>query len=233
MGWEPWFPYQFENDNNQLTGLDVDLMVAIVKQMGYELIVKKLAWKHQLRSIDLGNLDFSPGASKTPEREKFAYFSSPYRTESVKMFIKKGVAKEYPFKKLSDLVGTKFKLGVTRDYYYGEDFKILNDDKEFQKRLRWSTNDGLNYKKIVNNAIDGCLADYFSALGTIKQEGYMDQIEIHPIKIYETDIHVMFSKISTSPKIVTAFNQALEEIKKNGIYDQIVDKYLNKNSNPK
>jgi polar amino acid transport system substrate-binding protein len=35
MGWEDWQPYQYRNDRQEVTGLDVELMQAIFENMGY------------------------------------------------------------------------------------------------------------------------------------------------------------------------------------------------------
>ena len=64
-------------------------------------------------------------ASKTPEREEYALFSDPYRTESAVMYVRIEDAGKYNFDSLEDIIGTEFKLAVTRGYYYGEEFEEL------------------------------------------------------------------------------------------------------------
>jgi polar amino acid transport system substrate-binding protein len=36
VGWEPWEPFQYLDSSNHLTGLDVDMIRAIVQNMGCE-----------------------------------------------------------------------------------------------------------------------------------------------------------------------------------------------------
>ena len=47
MGWENWPPYQYQT-NNTLTGLDIELIKAIVEHMGYKISFKERPWKRLL-----------------------------------------------------------------------------------------------------------------------------------------------------------------------------------------
>ncbi len=56
----------------------------------------------------------------------------------------------------------------------------------------------------------------------------LDKLEIFPVKIHEDEVHVMFSKKSIDPSIVSAFNESLKTLKANGNYNKILDKYIQK-----
>ncbi|MBF0118200.1 MAG: amino acid ABC transporter substrate-binding protein [Desulfobacterales bacterium] len=226
MGWEPWDPYQYEDEKKEVKGLDIELIDAIVKNMHCELVLKQMPWKRELNEVKDGNIDLAAGASKTPEREEFAYFSAPYRTESAVMFVRKGEANKYNFLKLEDIMESSFSLGVVNGYYYGEKYTELIKNSNFNKKLDIVANDSFNFKKLMVNRIDGFLVDKISGIARLRKEGILDKVEMHSLPIYSSEICVMFSKKSTKPEEVTAFNKSLDELKANGTYDKILNKYL-------
>ena len=88
-GWYLWDPYQFIEKGQgytQLNGLDINLERAIAKHAGYEVHFEQVAWKQHLADLAAGTRDIAAGATYTLQREKFAYFSEPYREESNSLF---------------------------------------------------------------------------------------------------------------------------------------------------
>ncbi|NNG00174.1 MAG: amino acid ABC transporter substrate-binding protein [Desulfobacteraceae bacterium] len=226
LAWEPWEPYQYLNDRGELTGLGVDMLNAILLNMKAPYKWQETPWKRVLKDLEEGFLDAGLGASKTPEREQWAYFSDPYRTESVVLFVKKGSSANYAFQNLRDIIGADFKLGVARGYYYGETYDELATNVEFQKNIEEvKVNENL-YKMLIKDRIDGFLADPVSGTAGLKTLGFFTQVEIHPMQVYSDNIHIMFSKKRVTPEYVRKFNQSLAEIKVNGVYNIILNKYL-------
>jgi len=226
MSWEEWAPFQYKDSSGQLTGLDVELMSAIMKNAGLTLNFKEMPWNRSLMELEKGNLDIAPGASKTAEREAYALFSMPYRKETAVLYVKKGTSGKYKFDNLSDIIGSDFQLGVVRGYYYGEAYDQLMKDPGFQKQVQDSSADKTNLNKLIKGRINGFLMEPVAATALLKEEGLQNEVEIHPMTVYSDDIYVMFSKQSTSASDVSVFNKSLEELKASGVYQQIMDKYL-------
>ena len=89
LGWEDWQPYQYQDSNQNVTGLDIELMRAILDNMDDRVTLTELPWKRHLNNVEAGRTDLAASASKTPEREQYAFFSDAYRTESAVMYIRK------------------------------------------------------------------------------------------------------------------------------------------------
>ena len=227
IGWDPWEPYQYEDNNGNVTGLDIDLVSAILKNMNYfvSFTFEKMPWKRHLNEVEKGTVDIALGACKIAEREEYAYFSKPYRPESVVLYIRKEDINKYSFTNLSDIIGTSFNLGVTRGYYYGEDFDKLINNPDFIKQIYENTFEEHNYKMLIANRIDGFLSDPVTATAGLKKEGVLDQVAIL-IPVYADDVYIMFSKKTISPQFVAAFNSSLDELKTNGSFDKILTEYL-------
>jgi polar amino acid transport system substrate-binding protein len=225
MGWEDWQPYQYKDSNQIVTGLDIELMQAIFGNINQQITLFELPWKRHLNNVESGRTDIAASASKTPEREQYAFFSDPYRTESAVMYIRKADASKYAFDSLRGIIGTDFKLAVTRGYYYGEEFAELMNDPEFKKHVQEVNDNQLAQRQLVRNRVDGFLEDPIAATIELRVEGLLDKVSNH-MPIYSDDIYAMFSKKSTSPDLVDAFNKSLAELRANGTYDRIMDKYL-------
>ena len=193
--------------------------------MDYSVTLSELPWKRHLSNVEQGRTDLAASASRTPEREQYAFFSDSYRTESVVMYIRKEDAGKYEFDSLQGLIGTDFTLAVTRGYYYGEEFEELMNDPQFKKRIVEVNDNQLAQRQLARKRVDGFLEDPIAATIELRDEGLLEEVSTH-MPIYSDDIYVMFSKKSTSPDIVEAFNISLAELKTNGTYDQIINKYL-------
>ena len=83
-GWYQWDPYQYEivkNELKHLTGLDVQLLRTVFGKMGIELQIDPVSWRQHLQDVKDGTRDIAGGAYRNKEREAYAYYSIPYRSE--------------------------------------------------------------------------------------------------------------------------------------------------------
>ena len=226
MGWESWIPYQFQNKDGVITGLDIDLIRSILNNMECTLDLKNTSWKRLLTQTQKGEIDLVSGASLTEEREKWAYFTAPYRQERRVLFILKGEKHKYPLSNLNDIITSKFKLGVTRGVYNGDEFTKLMQNPSFTKQLQTVSKESINPKKLMKGRINGYIADAISGSQLLREMGLLEKVEIHPLTIHSSDVYVMFSKKSTSEELVKQFNSSLEKLRKTGKHTQIINQYL-------
>lgn len=225
MGWDPWEPYQYLAPDNQVKGLDIELISSIAKEAGCTLKFIQNDWVHLLADIKDGSIDMLGSASKTVSREKFAAFSDSYRHESFVLYVRKEQLKELSGKTLSQLLSNKFRLGVTEDYIYGDEIADIQDNKTLASQVVSVPITEVNYYNLTQNQIDGFLEDPFVAAYTIKRKGLSNQISASSIRVSSGNVSIMFSKASVKPEIVEAFNKGLKTIQASGLYEQTVDKY--------
>ena len=225
MGWDPWEPYQYLTPDDEVKGLEIELVGAMAKEAGCSLKFVQKNWMNLLNGIRNGSIDVLGGASKTEAREKFAIFSEQYRHESFVLYVRKGESSKYQGKSLQEILGGDFKIGVTDDYIYGDAVSELHDNNSYANKFVSVPTTEVNYYNLIQNQIDGFLEDPFVAAYTIKRKGLQDQIEAHPIRVHSGDVALMFSKKSVKPETVVAFNEALAKLKQTGRYQKILDKY--------
>ncbi len=223
--WEPWEPYQYQ-DKETLTGLDVELVQAIFKQADCKISYKKRPWARALKEIESGATDFVSGASLNEERQQYANFSTPYRDETMVLMVRKGEVGKYSLEKLSDIVKADFKLGIVRDFFYGDEHQKSMEDEAYSKKVSIVNSDTANLKKLLAGRVDGILIDRYTGPFLAKQEGAGNKIELHPLKVSSSDIFLMFSKKSVPSETIEKVNTALEAIKQNGTYQAILNRYL-------
>jgi len=226
MGWEPWKPYQYIDENKHLTGLDIELIGEVVKNMKCEIKFIERPWTRLILEAETGEMDLVAGASMVENRKKWAHFSDAYRHETRVLFVRKGESEKFKFKSLQDIIGTKFQFGVTRGAYNGKEYDRLIKNPEFKKHIQIVNKEIQNHKKLMTKRIDGFIMDHISGTNLLREENILNKVEIYPIKIHSAGIYVLFSKKSTTPLMVEKFNKSLAELKANGTYDKIIKKYL-------
>ncbi len=222
VGWEVWYPYQYQGKNNQLMGVDISIMNAVAKQMSVELLYEELPWKRHLKYIKTGVFDIAMGSSKTKEREAYAYFTQPYRLEEIKLFVLKEKAQTMQFKTLTDVINSQYIIGVERGYFYGEEYKKLSARVDFKNHFNEVTDLSQNVKMLLKGSIDGLLADPIAMNTYSKLFNLQGKFTQLPLYIYQTEIHFMLSKSSMSKDLLQRFNQAITTLKKSGEIDKII-----------
>ena len=230
VGWEPWAPFLYKDSNNTLTGLDIEIITNALSNSGYVVEYKEAPWVRILKWIEEGKIHIGTSATKTPEREAYAYFSAPYQKESYILFVRKGESSKYKLKSLQDIIGSFFRLGVTRNSLCGAEFDRLMKDPAFSQHVEEVTTDEQNHKKLLARRIDGFIEEYSRLSIGGRKSGIVEQVESLFV-IDEIYLHMIFSKKAATPEIISVFNAGLEKIRGDGTYQKIFEKYNLEKSN--
>jgi polar amino acid transport system substrate-binding protein len=225
VGWELWYPYQFHNEANELTGVDIEIFNLIAKEAGMSISYVELPWQRHLMYIKSGMVDIAFGASHTHEREQTAYFSIPYRKELVKFFVKKGTTESIKLKTLSDITDSEYLIGVENGYYYGKEYQKLKAEPEFMARINSVLDIEQNVKMLMKGHIDGFLADPISMQSFVKKYKFEDEFEIHPMPIYQGDIYIMLSRKVCTKADLAKINKAITTLQQNGKLNEIIKRW--------
>ncbi|MFT6897848.1 MAG: polar amino acid transport system substrate-binding protein [Paraglaciecola sp.] len=227
-GWELWYPYQYRNAQQELVGLDFDIFNAVIQQAKLNVnYTEELPWKRHISYIKSGEVDLAMGASMTDERRKFAYFSLPYRSETVNLFVRKGMAKKMPLHALKDLIDSSYLIGVEGGYYYGKQYQELINHSEFQSHISEVLDLEQNVTLLLKGHIDGFFVDPVTLNAFVKKYNMQDEFEMHPLPIYSADIHIMLSKKTAVPDIIGQLNQAIVTLQETGELDAIIEHWTN------
>jgi polar amino acid transport system substrate-binding protein len=224
MGWDPWEPYMYLTPGNKVSGLDIEIIQALADEADCELTFEQDDWMTLLSKVEAGTVDLVAGASITEKRKSYALFSIPYRTESFVLYVRAGEADRFAGS-LKEILASGKKVGVTTDYIYGDEVSDLQDSEQYSKQFVNSAVGEANYYNLLQHTVDVIIEDPFVGAYNLKRKGISDQIEQLPITIHSGDVHIMFSIKSVDHSIVERFNQAINTIKSNGIYQKILKRY--------
>lgn len=230
-GWYTLDPYQYEKEENNiriLGGLDFELMTIISKEVEERLTYEHVYWDKLIRDLEEGKRDFATGALFSTEREKFAYFSEPYRFEENSLFMRKNTI--INAKSLTELLGyikkNHFRLGVVKGFIYAD--PLINDYINDPNNQAWIVKTNNEYESLsllLNSEIDGFLADRIVGSTVIWRKKAGQKLAEHRLNI-KRPVHIIFSKKTVSPDIVEKYNKVIERIKSTEGYQKIVSWYL-------
>lgn len=225
IGWEDYPPYQLEDQDGRLTGLDVELLTAIAATNGDTLAWRKVPWKRHLQEVEQGTTHLAASASPTEERAAFARFSAPYREEMVGLFVTAGA--NHPFSTVADLAAAKgFRLGVVRGYVYGDTFEALRSGGAIKARLHEGSEAGQLLEMLAAGRLDGVLIDAFTGAWQVKARGQADRVVAHDLRWSTGSLVVMFSRRGTTEADLERFNAGLARLRASGEHQRIIDGFL-------
>ncbi len=228
IGWEPWKPFIYEDPLHRLKGADIDFIRRIIENMGLFTIYKRFSWKRHLIEIQKGRIDIAIGAFKTAKREKYAYFSEPYRKKIINFYIRTEDRYKYGFiQSLKDIIGIPLFLSTTYGCYYGETFSELIKQANFEAQIIKLLDEQQKYNLLKQKRVDAILADPLSIKYGLEQAGMAESDIMKLFTVYVGEVYVIFSKASTPSLFVERFNKHLAKLKHQGvIYRNIYSKYI-------
>jgi polar amino acid transport system substrate-binding protein len=231
-GWYPWDPYQYRDYKRGvpvLTGFDVEIERALARIMGVEILLPEIAWQDQLAALAAGTADIAAGATASEERNRYAYFSKPYRTETDVLILPRGASGRYPFRTIEQMLDTfakqKFRLGVVAGFIYADPrVNAFIADPAHRDQILRVGNDTQNLRNLLDGVIDGFLADRITAATTAWRRNEGARIEEHPLR-FSTDIHFMLSRATQTPQMLARLDGAIDELRRSGEFRRIADLY--------
>lgn len=227
LGWDPWEPYHFMGPGGDVIGLDIDLVGAMAEHADCELSFRQDNWVNLLRMLQHGDLDLLLGATRTEEREAFAYFSAPYRTESFELYVRPDDIDLYQGKPLETLLDEGFRIGVTQGYIYSGNISHLQAEDRFADQFIDAPIGEISFTNLLDHHIDGFLEDPFVCAAIARRRGWQDQIEPLPLDLESGEVHIMFSRETVEESVVARFDEALDMLQTSGQYEAIRERYLN------
>ena len=212
VGWDEWYPFMYLDASGKFSGSDYNAMMRTAKAAGCELQFHDSRWAQSLEKLAAGDLDMLFGASKTEEREKFAQFSLPYRTEFVVLVLKDDQSQEplvHPSISLNqwlnqpNATGKQRVLGIAAGAYYGSLEAVIRDPAR-KDQLYESHFDQDLHKQLRVGKIDGYLVE-----ASVVQSNVGVPVKWVNLSEYKVEpLHFMFSK-KVPESIVQKFNKAL------------------------
>ncbi len=205
-------PFSYRDGNN-LTGFDYDISRAVAKQMGLKLDTKTGAFDTLIGGLKSNRYDVLI-ASMTPtaDRKKQVDFSDGYYSSGATAF----VAKDSSCTDVTKL--DKPTIGVAAGTTYNDYLK----DKPWVGQVRTFGSDVTALKDVSTGRLDAAVTDRLVGLYQINEAG-LDLKQCGDPLYQESPA---FAVKKGNDKLTAQLNKALAEIKQNGTYAEISQKYF-------
>ena len=211
-------PYEMTTDDGGFEGIDVEVADAIAQKLGLELVVDDMAFNAALTAVQTGQSDIAmAGITVTDERLEVMDFSDTYAT-GVQVVI---VKEDSPIQTLDDLANAEM-IGcqaATTGYIYASD--TPENGGYGEDHVTAYENGALAVMALVNGQIDAVIIDNEPAKAFVAQN---EGLKILETPWVEEEYAIAFAKGNTA--LLDAVNSAMAELKADGTFQAIVDKYI-------
>ena len=209
-------PFNNKNASGQVVGFDYDIAMALCAKMKAECEVVTSDWDGIIPALNAKKFDFIVSSlSITDERKQAVDFTDPYYSNKQQFVAKKGVE----FKTDIDSLKSK-QLGTQRSTQAAT---WLEDNVGGDIKL-YDTQENA-YLDLSSGRVDGLLADKYAIYGWLKDDPAGKDYEFKGEPINEDD-KVGIALRKGESDLRTKLNLALKEIKEDGTYKKINDKYF-------
>lgn len=211
-------PFEYLDDNGNITGFDYDLLEAIAKEENVKLVWKDMPFDSLMGSMEAGDVQvIAAGIGPTEDRKKSVDFSDVYYTGTQCIISRK----DNPIKDFEEMSGKTVAVlegaqsdmiasGETTDYGEVKDAKV--------KRFKNASSAVMELK---NGGADAVLIDNIMAEIYCKQNSDL-QYESVPSTAEDT----VFCIEKGNTELVQIINDGLAKVKKSGEYDDLYQKYF-------
>ncbi|WP_196138170.1 ABC transporter substrate-binding protein [Aliikangiella sp. G2MR2-5] len=220
FGWDVVKPYQYWGEDGKVTGLQIDLVKAIVSKSGCRIKFRNGTWHTLLGDLKQGNIDFMADMTVSDERKEYGIFSDAYRRESYTLYVRKSDYLKYIEMDLETMLEGGFRIGLTRGYLYNNKIEELKIQPRFKSQFSYVDSNFKNYEKLLNDKVDGFLEDSMVAGFTLRDRKVQELVKGMPFEFYTGEISFLFSKKNVSLEYVKRFNEAMEKVKKTDEYEK-------------
>lgn len=209
-------PFEFQDSAGQYVGIDIDLLAAIAADQGFAYELKPLGFNAAVAALESNQADgVIAGMSITDERKKKYDFSAPYYDSGVVMAIK---ADNNDIKGYADLRGRRVaaKTG-TEGATFAESIK-----EQYGFTLVYFDESPFMYEEVKTGNSVACFEDY-PVVGYGISQGNGLKMVTGMEKGSSYGFAVLKGK---NGDLLAAFDAGLANIRANGTYQRILDKYI-------
>jgi len=211
-------PYAWD-ENNKLVGMSVELIKLIFDDLQIPVTTKILPWARSIKNLKEGEIDAILTFFHSEERATYATFTVPYTTVGTSVFVHKG--KTFPFYSWHDLISYR---GVAiRGDSLGENFDQFAKEKLNLSKV--GTVDQL-IKMLVAGRTDYVVYAKNSLLFKARKLGLDNKISALAIPLSFEYLSFGFSNKSPFIKYIPKINNKIEQFKKDGTIERLLEKYI-------
>jgi polar amino acid transport system substrate-binding protein len=211
-------PFEFQDENGNFVGIDIDILEAIAQDQGFEYQVNALGFDAALQALTSGQADgVIAGMSITEERKEIFDFSAPYFDSGIVMGI---AASNTSITSYEDLAGQVVAVKIGTE---GETFANSIKD-QYGFTIVTFSDSPMMYEDVLAGHTVALFEDY-PVLGYAISQG----LELTMVTEMERGSSYGFAVATgQNAELLAMFDAGLANIKANGTYQAILDTYIQK-----
>lgn len=204
-------------------GLAVEVLQQAFARLKQPISIRIYPWARSIKMIEDGEADAIFTAYKTSERERFADYSlEVLMPQVVSLFVLRESKIEFDGN-LANLAHYQF--GVVRKISYGQVFDQAIKSGQLSK-LDYATSGEQNMLKLINGRFDILVSNKYGAWDILYQKAWQSRVrELQPA-VENVPSYIAFSKKRNLTKLRDQLDLVLREMKLDGSYDAIVQRYF-------
>ena len=209
-------PFEFQNAQGQYVGIDIELLAAIAKDQGFTYDLKPLGFSAAVAALESSQADGVIAGMSITDARKLKYdFSAPYYDSGVVMAIR---ANDDTIKSYDDLKGKRVAVKTgTEGATFAESIKdrygfflVYFDESPFM------------YEEVKAGNSAACFEDY-----PVMGYGISQGNGLKMVTSMERGSSYGFAVLKgKNQDLLKKFDQGLVNIRANGTYQAILDKYI-------
>ncbi len=211
-------PFEYTDEKGEFVGIDVDIIKAVAANQGFNIDIQSLGWDAAVTAVQAGQADaLLAGASITDERKANGWIFSDSYYDSYQVFAAKT---DSGIESLDDLKGKTIAVkNATAGANYAESLK-----DEYGFKIDTYEDSPTMYQAVVLGQADACVEDKPIMADNIKTGGLdLTIVESTASEVAPYGFAIMNED---NQELLDMFNKGLQEIKDNGTYEEILNKYL-------
>ncbi|MBP1908982.1 basic amino acid ABC transporter substrate-binding protein [Methanolobus bombayensis] len=220
VGTEPYFPpfeYADENNSNEIIGFDVDLINAIAEDQGFNIEWKDLEFDALIPALQSGQIDMIvSGMTITAEREESVDFSDPYINAGLALAV---AADNDEIQDVDDIQG---KVAVVQQGSTGAAKADELKEEGLIEEVVYLAHVSDIVMSLQNGRGDFMINDLPVTKSFISQNP--DVIKIVDDQMQSESYG--FAVKTGNTELLEKLNAGLENVKADGTYDEIMEKYF-------
>lgn len=210
-------PFEFENENGEMVGVDLDLLKAISEDQGFQYELVVAGFSAAVTGMEAGEYDaVIAGMSINPEREAKYDFSDPYYDSGVGM----AVAADSDIASYDDLNGKTVAAKIGTE---GCTFAESIADQYGFTIIQFEDSASMYQDVLAGNSV-ACFEDY-PVLGYEISRGTALKL---PLEMERGSSYGFATLKGANPELVEMFNAGLKNLKESGKYEEILNTYISK-----
>lgn len=205
-------PFGFRDPNGELNGFGIAMMRALCREMAVECEFEAVRFEHVVDDLAAGHFDIAAvGLLGTPERLRKVIFTRPVYRSVTLFFAPQGVSLGASGARVS-----AFRGSAQEQYFKAQGWDVIGAE-----------NDRQMIEQLQAGVARACVVPLMSGLGLQKDPRFLRLgLKYEALPIPELGGEAAFAIAPQRAPLKGAFDNALERIKRNGVYDRINSLFL-------